>query len=50
MQQTKPDFLLFQAEKHIVLNILLKHTFDLLDLDYKKYLKVDKKLLRPSKD
>ena len=49
MQQTKPDFFIISSGKAHSVEYFVKHTFDLLDLDYKKYLKVDKKLLRPSK-
>ncbi|MDA9629758.1 GDP-mannose 4,6-dehydratase [Candidatus Pelagibacter sp.] len=49
MQQNNPDFFIISSGKTHTVEYFVKETFKLLDLDYKKYLKVDKKLLRPSK-
>ena len=49
MQQKKPDFFIIASgKKHSVLDFV-KKSFSYVDLDYKKYIKIDKKLFRPSK-
>jgi|TARA_B110000971_G_scaffold40484_1_gene39638 GDPmannose 4,6-dehydratase len=49
MQQKKPDFFIISSGKTHTVKYFVEQTFKSLNLDYKKYLKVDKKLLRPSK-
>ena len=49
MQQKKPDFFIIASgKKHSVLEFV-KKCFDYVALDYKKYIKIEKKLFRPSK-
>ena len=49
MQQKKPDFFVIASgKKHSVLEFV-KKCFDYVALDYKKYIKIEKKLFRPSK-
>ena len=49
MQQKKPDFFIIASgKKHSVLDFV-KKSFNYVGLDYKKYIKIEKKLFRPSK-
>ena len=49
MQQKKPDFfILASGNRHSVLEFV-KKSFNYVGLDYKKHLKIDKKLFRPSR-
>ncbi len=49
MQQKKPDFFIIASgKKHSVLEFV-KKSFDYVGLDYKKYIKIEKKLFRPSR-
>ena len=49
MQQKKPDFFIIASgKKHSVLEFV-KKSFDYVGLDYKRYIKIEKKLFRPSK-
>jgi len=49
MQQKKPDFFIIASGKqHSVLQFA-KKSFDYVGLDYKKYIKIEKKLFRPSR-
>jgi len=49
MQQKKPDFFIIASgKKHSVLEFV-KKSFNYVGLDYKKYIKIEKKLFRPSK-
>ena len=49
MQLKKPDFFVIATGKTISVESFIKIVFSKLNLDYKKHLKFDKKLLRPSK-
>lgn len=49
MQQKKPDFYIIGSGKNYTVEYFLKRCFSYLGLNYKKYLKIDKKLFRPSK-
>ena len=49
MQLKSPDFFVIGTGKVNSVEYFVKHCFDYVNLDYKKYLKIDKKLLRPSK-
>jgi len=49
MQQKKPDFFIIGTGKSHSVESFVKMTFDELGLNYKKYVKIDKKLFRPSK-
>jgi len=49
MQLPKPDIFIIGSGKSHSVEYFVKKCFDFVNLDYKKYLKVDKKLLRPSK-
>ena len=49
MQQKKPDFFVIGTEQNTSVEKFTSECFKYVGLDYKKYLKVDKKLLRPSK-
>ncbi len=49
MQLKSPDFFVIGTGKVNSVEYFVKHCFDYVSLDYKKYLKIDKKLLRPSK-
>ena len=49
MQLKKPDFFVIASgKKHSVLDFV-KKSFKYVGLNYKRYLKIDKKLFRPSK-
>ena len=49
MQQKKPDFFVIGTGKNYYVRDFVRYTFEALNLDFKKYVKIDKKLLRPSK-
>ncbi len=49
MQLKKPDFFIVATGKTTSVRDFLKITFSKLNLDYKKYLIIDKKLIRPAK-
>ena len=49
MQQKKPDFFIIATGINTSVEKFVQECFKYVDLDYKKYLKVDKKLLRPNK-
>ena len=49
MQQKKPEFFIIATGKTDSVKDFVKYCFSYLGLDYKKYLKVNKKLIRPSK-
>jgi len=49
MQQNKPDFFIIGSGRSYSVKHFVKLTFELLGLNYKNYLKIDKNLLRPSK-
>ncbi len=49
MQQKKPEFFIIATGKTYSVKDFVKYCFSYLGLDYKKYLKVNKKLIRPSK-
>ena len=49
MQLKKPDFFVIGSGKSHSVEYFLKKSFDYVGLNYKKYLVVNKKLLRPSK-
>jgi GDPmannose 4,6-dehydratase len=48
LKQKKPEDYVISTGKHYSVRDFTKLAFDLVDLDYKKYVKVDKKLYRPS--
>ena len=49
MQLKKPDFFVIATGEVHSVEYFVKNCFSYVNLDYKKYLKIDKKLLRPSK-
>ena len=49
MQQKKPDFYIIGSGKNYTVEYFVKKCFEYLGLNYKKHLKIDKKLFRPSK-
>ena len=49
MQLKKPDFFIIATGEINSVEYFVKNCFSYVNLDYKKYLKIDKKLLRPSK-
>lgn len=49
MQQKKADFFVIGTGKLTTVREFTKKCFDYFGLNYKKYIKIDKKLLRPSK-
>tara|TARA_Y100000590_G_scaffold8025_1_gene10117 strand:+ start:7389 stop:8375 length:987 start_codon:yes stop_codon:yes gene_type:complete len=49
IQQKKPDFFIIASGKKYSVKDFVKKCFSYVGLDYRKYLKIDKKLLRPSK-
>ena len=49
MQLKKPDFFVIATGQTYSVEYFVKRCFSYVDLDYKKYVKVDKKLIRPSK-
>ena len=50
MQQKKPDYFVIGSGKGFTVEYFLKKSFEYVGLNYKKYLKVNKKLVRPSKN
>jgi len=49
MQLKKPDFFIIATGQVHSVEYFVKNCFSYVGLDYRKYLKIDKKLLRPSK-
>ena len=49
MQLKKPDFFIIATGEVYSVEYFVKNCFSYVGLNYKKYLKIDKKLLRPSK-
>ena len=49
MQLKKPDFYVIGSGKLITVRTFAKKCFNYFNLDYRKYIKINKKLLRPSK-
>jgi GDPmannose 4,6-dehydratase len=49
MSLKKPDFFIIASGKSFSVRFFLNECFSYLGLDYKKYIKINKKLLRPSK-
>ena len=49
MQHKKPDFFVIGTGKIHSVEYFVKHCFSYVGLDYKKYIKIDKKLLRKGK-
>ena len=49
MKLKKPDFFIIATGEINSVEYFVKNCFSYVNLDYKKYLKIDKKLLRPSK-
>ena len=49
MQQKKPDFFVIATGKKYSIREFTQKSFAYVGLDYKKFLKIDKKLFRPSK-
>ena len=49
MQLSKPNFYIIGSGKLVTVRTFAKKCFDYFSLDYKKFIKIDKKLLRPSK-
>ena len=49
MQQKKPDFFIIATGKKYSVEDFVKKSFNYVGLNYKKYLKTNKKLFRPSK-
>ena len=49
MQLKNPDFFIIATGEINSVEYFVKNCFSYVNLDYKKYLKIDKKLLRPSK-
>ena len=50
MQLKKPDYFLIGSGKSFSVEYFLRKSFEFVGLDYKKYLVINKKLLRPSKN
>jgi GDPmannose 4,6-dehydratase len=50
MQLKKPDYFIIGSGKGFSVEYFLKKSFEFIGLDYKKYLVINKKLLRPSKN
>ena len=50
MQQKDPDFYIIATGKSYSVEYFAKKCFDYVGLNYKKYIKINKKLLRPSKN
>ena len=48
LNQKKPDDFVISTGKHYSVRDFTKLAFELVDLDYKKFVKVEKKLYRPS--
>ena len=49
MQQKKPDFFVIASGKKYSVLEFAKKSFNYVGLDYKKYIKIEKKLFRPSR-
>lgn len=49
MQQKKPDFFIIASGKKYSVLEFVKKSFDYVGMDYKKYIKIEKKLFRPSR-
>ena len=49
MQRKKPDFYIIGTGKNNTVEYFVKKCFEYVGLNYKKYIKIDKKLFRPSK-
>ena len=49
MQLKKPDFFIIASGQTHSVEFFVKNCFSYVGLDYKKYVKIDKKLIRPSK-
>jgi GDPmannose 4,6-dehydratase len=49
MQLSKPDTLIIASGKSYSVEFFVKKSFEYVGLNYKKYIKINKKLLRPSK-
>jgi len=49
MQLKKPDFFVIGSGKLTTVRLFAKRSFQYFNLDYKNYIKINKKLLRPSK-
>jgi len=49
MQLSRPDFFIIASGKNCSVENFTKKCFEYVGLNYKKYLKINKKLLRPSK-
>ena len=49
VQQKKPDFFIIATGKKYSVKDFVSKCFKYVGLDYKKYLKINKKLIRPSK-
>ena len=49
MQQKKPDIFVIGSGKAYSVEYFTKKCFEYVGLNYKKYIKINKKLLRPSK-
>tara|TARA_B100001059_G_C17748067_1_gene535503 strand:- start:211 stop:1194 length:984 start_codon:yes stop_codon:yes gene_type:complete len=49
MQKKKADFYVIGTGKNFTVEYFVKKCFDYVGLDYKKFIKIDKKLFRPSK-
>ena len=50
MQLKKPDYFVIGSGKAYSVEFFLKKCFEYVGLNYKKYLKINKKLIRPSKN
>ena len=50
MQLKKPDFFLIASGKGYSVEFFVKKCFEYVNLDYKKYIKIDKKLFRIKKN
>jgi len=49
MQRKKPDFYIIGTGKNNTVEYFVKKCFEYVGLNYKKYIRIDKKLFRPSK-
>ena len=50
MQLKKPDYFIIGSGKSYSVEYFLKKSFEYVGLNYKKYLVINKRLLRPSKN
>ena len=50
MQLKKPDYFVIGSGKAYTVEFFLKKAFEYVGLNYKKYLKINKRLIRPSKN